>query len=398
MPYATGTASDHDNMLDDLITFLTTTITPVNQRWTVLKDWLNPDTSFYSEPGFPQTGDMREVYLRGPGLGATAVDITSVEDNGSGIAKFIFTPGPTLAVNQEVILSGFTSNPSYNGVYVVDTTSAGYFEIDSISFGTTETGSFLIDAEAIHVNIRRFSIAVAGGVAANWEVSAATAFQTGSIFRGQPGCFNLSIPGSELYCTLSDDIFVYHLVGTGRYFNFLSIISTKNIYMQAGFYLPYATPSEFPFPIYITGNTPTFSDRWSTDSDDHLNFWNSTADEPASYLRHRDGQWLGSEIGNGPPSNTKVHIWPYNDNSSLGNSYNIIGNQDTPTSYTLLPLTLLSNFDGGNAYGELENIYFISSFNQAAGNTVVIDLVDHIVMQNVGKTSSNSDFAALRLE
>lgn len=389
MPYETDIASDHDDMLDRLITFLTTTITPANQRWTVMKDWLNPDTDYY---GGTQVGDMREVYLRGPGLGATSVAIDSVSNPVSD-PRFNFTPGPTLAVDQEIIISGTTS---YDGVYSISDTGAGYFEVDTIGYVGDETGSFLINAEAIHINIRRYSMAVTAGTADNWEISAATAFETGAIFRAQPGCFNLSIGSSVSYFTLSDDPFTFHLVGTGRYFNLLAIVSTKNMYMSAGFYLPYAIPSEFPFPIYVTGNTVTSSDRWSIDDVGHLSFWYSSV--ACNYLRHRDGQWLRSTAGNGAASNTLVNIWPYNAYSGLGASYNLIGNQDTPTTYTLLPLTLLSNFDGGNVYGELENIYFVSSFDQAAGNIVEIGGVDHIVMQNVWRSTSNSDFAALRLE
>lgn len=67
--------------------------------------------------------------------------INSVTDN-SGIARFNFTAPPTLFVNQEVVISGFTTNTTYNGTFLATATGANFFEVSSIAFGTDETGSF----------------------------------------------------------------------------------------------------------------------------------------------------------------------------------------------------------------------------------------------------------------
>jgi hypothetical protein len=73
-------------------------------------------------------------------IGAT--NITSVTDS-SGIARFNFTGG-TLYQYQEIVNSTFTTNPDYNGTYIISATDGTtYFEIASIEFGSDETGSFL---------------------------------------------------------------------------------------------------------------------------------------------------------------------------------------------------------------------------------------------------------------
>ncbi len=72
-----------------------------------------------------------------------ATAVTSVTNNG-GQAVFNFTPGPTLSIGEQVIISAFTTNTAYNGSFTITAASAGTFEV-GVSFGTDETGSFGID-------------------------------------------------------------------------------------------------------------------------------------------------------------------------------------------------------------------------------------------------------------
>ena len=74
--------------------------------------------------------------------------ITSVSDS-SGIARFNFTPGPTLGVGQRFIVKNYTTNTDYNGTHEVSATGSGYFEIDSIAFGTNEAGGEFENAYSI---------------------------------------------------------------------------------------------------------------------------------------------------------------------------------------------------------------------------------------------------------
>lgn len=68
--------------------------------------------------------------------------INSVTDS-SGTARFNFTVGPTVFVNQEIINTGFVTNTAYNGTFLITATGAGFFEAALIDFGTDEaSGSF----------------------------------------------------------------------------------------------------------------------------------------------------------------------------------------------------------------------------------------------------------------
>ncbi len=72
----------------------------------------------------------------------SAEAITTVT-NVSGVARFNFSAPPTLFVNQEVVISGFTTNTAYNGTFIITATGSSYFEVSSIAYGSDETGSFL---------------------------------------------------------------------------------------------------------------------------------------------------------------------------------------------------------------------------------------------------------------
>jgi hypothetical protein len=73
---------------------------------------------------------------------AFTTSITSVTDS-SGIARFNFTPGPTVFVGQTLTIKDFVTNTDYNGEIIIDTVGAGFFESNEIAFGTNEAvGSF----------------------------------------------------------------------------------------------------------------------------------------------------------------------------------------------------------------------------------------------------------------
>lgn len=74
----------------------------------------------------------------------------SVVDNGSGIARYTFTPGPTLYVGQKVSTTGFSITPSPAGLLTynltnatITTTGAGYFEVIYKTHFGDETGGTL---------------------------------------------------------------------------------------------------------------------------------------------------------------------------------------------------------------------------------------------------------------
>lgn len=75
-----------------------------------------------------------------------ATAITGITSGTGGLARFAFTVGPTLFVNQEVIVSATTT---YNHTGVITTTGAGFFETDILFGASGETGSFLSNSMTV---------------------------------------------------------------------------------------------------------------------------------------------------------------------------------------------------------------------------------------------------------
>lgn len=100
------------------------------------------NNSILSGELFDVTGGTTGTFTAVADAVVSAESITSVTDS-SGVARFNFTAPPTLFVNQEVVISTFITNTSYNGTFLITATGANFFEVSSIAFGSDETGSFL---------------------------------------------------------------------------------------------------------------------------------------------------------------------------------------------------------------------------------------------------------------
>ena len=63
--------------------------------------------------------------------------------------------------------------------------------------------------------------------------------------------------------------------------------------------------------------------------------------------------------------------------------------------YTLTPV-VLSNATSG-LFGELDGIYHVSGFNNAVENTIELDGIQYVVMQDVWRTG-HIDYYAIRMD
>jgi len=129
------------------------------------------ESGFFIDPDILNTGQVSFNRVQFSGNGAffksgttgiiegfsdfsvAATSITSVTEPLEGTARFNFTVGPTLFVDQEVVVSGFSGgNAAYNHTARITATGAGFFET-GVAFANGGTGSFLsnsvrvIDAE-----------------------------------------------------------------------------------------------------------------------------------------------------------------------------------------------------------------------------------------------------------
>jgi hypothetical protein len=213
----------------------------------------------------------------------------------------------------------------------------------------------------------------------NFKIGCFTGYVSGNTFETQPG--HCTIKGIPLW---NHDI-PYWLIANGRYFAFFAKI--ENVYTSgiAGKFLPYNTPFQYPYPVICGGCLATDSATRYSDTSYEAWFVGKTAFE----LRPIEGAWQN------------VDFWPYKSTRVLRNTIN---DSDTAAGYYGIHSIIMSRNttdiydenDNPDIFGEIENIFFVSGFNNAVENTFTIDAVPYIMMRNVWRTGF-ADYVALRL-
>ncbi len=182
----------------------------------------------------------------------------------------------------------------------------------------------------------------------------------------------------------------YWIVADGRRFILTWKIDTKYMNGYFGFILPYGTPTEYPYPLYIAG-CHTTDLQWGSESHNHRAFF----DPYAGYIYTIEGTWLLIQ-NKYSSSNSEVtanvsNIWPYTENYAQ----NI--RQSPGDVYPMLPLVMHTSQNGGNVYGELSGAFWCPGFANGSENTIVVDGIDYMVFHDVYRTL-NQDYYALKLE
>ena len=259
-----------------------------------------------------------------------------------------------------------------------------YFRGPDITAGAITINAF--------VNIKAFED-VPGDIY-NWEIRGAIGFDTNVDFDSQPQVSPKVGNNTVGVVTLFQNSIDYWFVVNDRRFIVIAKVSTVFASMYGGFFLPYATPTEFPFPIYVGATSGNRTHRFSQSDYNIGGFWDPTSN--SSYIRHYDGAWFNcanySASGSVKIRGTfDAYIWPYRDNIND----QIINNIDA--TYTLLPCILTSKEQDGNVYGELEGVFSCSGFANAAENTVTISAVVYVVIQIIDRTNIE-DFVCIRLQ
>lgn len=405
-------ATDHNDLLSILLNFLTGVVgtLPVNERWTTLDD------DSVSVPG------QRRVFLQGPGVPATgaltfsgqpANNETVVIDAKTYTFQTVLTnvDGNVLigaAVNDSVnnlinaINLGAGSGVSYAAATTLHPTVSATIAGTNILLATAKTsgtsGNTIATSETVanaswasttlggaldgttFVGIVRFDDIAAD--AQNWQLNGAIGYDPAEPYTNQP---NIS---PACFLTLTDNVAMpFRIIANGRRFIVIAqtVLTFNTCY--CGFYLPYATPSEFPFPSFIGGNTAIFNAASTTSNYTIGNFYDGPVG--CAQLRHRDGTWLsygsytGSVSGSRPAGIPTNPIFPWDGNG--GSEYLLV---DSPGSnWPLFQAVLYSNDNDGNVYGELEGVYFVPSRNNFTNNIITIDSIDYVVIQNIYRSS-----------
>ncbi len=120
-------------------------------------------------------------------IGATVINSVIDSPSSPGIARFNFTPGPTVFVNQYVELSGF-AHAAYNQNGLVTAAGVGWFEVLPIQTGPDQAGSFRSDS----ITLAEAATTATDGLGITIDTDGATNYDGGAIvYNKQPGSFEI---------------------------------------------------------------------------------------------------------------------------------------------------------------------------------------------------------------
>lgn len=266
------------------------TISTVDGSGTITGISVTTDGSYTTLPTNPVS------VTGGSGSGATfnlTVDIvTAVRYNNAGA----YTSNPSSPVSTTASGSGtgctLTVTFDDNGWLVQrNATVSGEQEVILKGIGS--------GSDEIYVGVRTFRYVPSDVY--NWELAGFTGFDSGLDWENQagisPGRYEDEIDNGA-YVPLGDQAINYWFFINSRRIMGVFKIGTSYPNMYLGFLNPYATTSEYPYPLYVAGCT----DSWDTKfSDNILNYsglsdpigWNDATVNTAGpgYIRSTDGQW-----------------------------------------------------------------------------------------------------------
>jgi hypothetical protein len=187
----------------------------------------------------------------------------------------------------------------------------------------------------------------------------------------------------------------YWIVANGQRLVVVGKVSTTYHAFYAGKILPYATPSQYGYPVYIGCETSAVTTRWSN-NDGAFRHFTDPGVSSSCHLCFPDGSWQAfsnfsqSQFNTENPSTAGRSIWPYMGDGSTATTVSTTLQtlrENIDGSYTLMPLILSSTLPSRQVLGEIDGCYYVSGSNNAAENIITIDGQDYLVVQNIFRTS-----------
>lgn len=245
----------------------------------------------------------------------------------------------------------------------------------------------LTGSEGIYINITAYHNTTNNLY--NWGLAGATGYNSSQPIANQPG--QSPVPAVPLW----NQSLPYTFIANGQRFIMSTQVSTVWEQAYAGKILPYGTPGQYPYPLFIGASGLNNTIRYSDTTWYHQAFF----DPGSSYIYWIDGTWQPivnhDSLGN---PHVALVTWPYllPGNSSPPGSTPTFLEANLDGSYPLLPVRLEMQTPAQNMLGELDGVFFTTGFSLSAGSTLTVGTTNYQVVQNTFRTGTNN-FAALEL-
>jgi hypothetical protein len=248
----------------------------------------------------------------------------------------------------------------------------------------------------------------------NWRLGAFNGYASGQSFITQPGFLGTPCPVVPLW----NNTIPYWFVANGQRVIVVAKISANYMSAYLGNINTYIDPGYWPYPVFVGGSMAWYTEpasnsanwRHSYSGDAMHAFWRgypnySNADTYCSgRLRLPTGTFIGFQgyiaanvVANGGPAS----LWPYAcDHVTLRGFLDTRENLDG--SYPLFPIVPSS--DSGatpgqtvNTWGELDGIRAVTGHANSSENTVTEGVFTYVVFQNTCHTEKDQ-FCAVQLD
>jgi hypothetical protein len=210
----------------------------------------------------------------------------------------------------------------------------------------------------------------------------------------------------------------YWFVANGRRFVVVLKISTVFQTMYAGFFLPYAAPTEYAYPLFIGGSagqssTAISPSSWRSVDVGHRHFPHSYYDTsiislhpPCALMLSPQGDWL-TVAATGVDANVAIAPRRFHSGFSVNTTAGLSGygyqsiRERLQSCFggdlLLTPLTLVQSSPSDQCYGILDGCYHVPGFGNSSENIVTVGAVDHLTVQDAFR-SEIGEYWALALE
>jgi len=245
------------------------------------------------------------------------------------------------------------------------------------------TGEGPAGLDEIQVQIRAYESSATGYY--NWQLYGSIAYRAEKAVNEQP---LQSDQQANHYLTLWNDAIPYWIYADASKIIIAAKVSTRYPMAYLGFIEPFGTSGQYPYPLYVGGNSEGSTYLWS--SSYLTNFWAGNTYR-AGLLWLPTGQW--GIVDN--PLTSNVIAAPNLQVRRLYENGASVTLSAEDGSYMLEPIYFI-DYHRDALYGQLGGVYGVSGYNNSAENIITIGGVNYIVFPDVYRTGY-ANYCAMRL-